>query len=401
MLARVAAAGTRRVDGHSPGVARPRARRLPRGGRRVRPREHRARGGRREAPQGHVGLHPAGLREPEPRDARARRSSATARSSRAFCTDDREPDTLLGARARQRLRPPRRRRRRVRDRRAAARQHATRPATTASSTWGALGPGHQADVLCFDRLGAWQPARVWQAGRLVAEGGPSSPARSRRGAVARARCATSVHLGALPAAARARPRHPAGAGASARSASRAGSLTTRAAASSTLGADRASTSPARRCVERHHASGRIGLGYVSGFGLRRGAIASTVAHDAHNCMVVGARDAGRDMAVAVARLAEIGGGQVAVLDGARAGRGAAAARRADERPAGRRGRRAAAASLGAAAADALGIDDRGSRSCSSPSSALSVIPELRLTDGGLVDVDAFAHVARRGRLSPP
>ena len=41
-------------------------------------------------------------------------------------------------------------------------------------------------------------------------------------------------------------------------------------------------------VERHHASGRIGRGHVTGFGLRRGAIASTVAHDAHNLVVLGA-----------------------------------------------------------------------------------------------------------------
>ena len=63
-------------------------------------------------------------------------------------------------------------------------------------------------------------------------------------------------------------------------------------------------------LERHHATGRVGVGWVSGFGLARGAIASTVAHDAHNCMVVGARDASgpADMAVAVARLSEIGEG---------------------------------------------------------------------------------------------
>ncbi len=40
-------------------------------------------------------------------------------------------------------------------------------------------------------------------------------------------------------------------------------------------------------LERHRETGRVGLGYVSGFGLQRGAIASTVAHDAHNCMIVG------------------------------------------------------------------------------------------------------------------
>ena len=93
-------------------------------------------------------------------------------------------------------------------------------------------------------------------------------------------------------------------------------------------------------VERHRRTGRIGLGYVRGFGLTSGAIASTVAHDAHNCMVVGALDQSgpAEMAVAVARLAEIGGGQVAVRRRTSAGRGSAAHRRAHERPEHRGGR---------------------------------------------------------------
>ena len=66
-------------------------------------------------------------------------------------------------------------------------------------------------------------------------------------------------------------------------------------------------------VERHLATGRIGLGFVSGSGLQRGALASSVAHDAHNLVVVGMSD--DDMAFAVAHLAEIGGGIVAVDDG--------------------------------------------------------------------------------------
>ena len=61
-------------------------------------------------------------------------------------------------------------------------------------------------------------------------------------------------------------------------------------------------------VERHHASGRIGLGLVRGFGLRRGAMATTVAHDAHNIVAVGVDD--DDLARCVERLAEIGGGIV-------------------------------------------------------------------------------------------
>ena len=59
-------------------------------------------------------------------------------------------------------------------------------------------------------------------------------------------------------------------------------------------------------VERHRATGHIGLGYINGLGLKRGAIASTVGHDAHNLIVAGTNE--RDMAVAANRLREIGGG---------------------------------------------------------------------------------------------
>ncbi|ESR25342.1 adenine deaminase [Lutibaculum baratangense] len=66
-------------------------------------------------------------------------------------------------------------------------------------------------------------------------------------------------------------------------------------------------------VERHGRSGSIGVGFVNGFGLKRGAIASSVGHDSHNVTVVGADDG--DMALAVNRLGEIGGGFVVVEGG--------------------------------------------------------------------------------------
>jgi adenine deaminase len=66
-------------------------------------------------------------------------------------------------------------------------------------------------------------------------------------------------------------------------------------------------------LERHRATGRVGIGLVSGFGLRRGALGSTQAHDSHNVLVVGTNP--RDMLVCVRRLAETGGGFVAVADG--------------------------------------------------------------------------------------
>src|SRR5207247_193070 len=96
----------------------------------------------------------------------------------------------------------------------------------------------------------------------------------------------------------------------------AGEIVTRSVLAEPAGADcRAVAGPARdlakiAVVERPRGTGRIGLGFVSGFGLRRGALASTHAHDAHNVVVVGVDDA--DMAAAVNRLAETGGGQVAV-----------------------------------------------------------------------------------------
>jgi adenine deaminase len=66
-------------------------------------------------------------------------------------------------------------------------------------------------------------------------------------------------------------------------------------------------------IERHGINGNVGLGFVKGFGLKRGAIASSVGHDSHNIIVVGAADA--DMAVAVNRVIEMGGGFAVSEDG--------------------------------------------------------------------------------------
>ncbi len=66
-------------------------------------------------------------------------------------------------------------------------------------------------------------------------------------------------------------------------------------------------------VERHNATGNIGVGFVRGFQLQRGALGSTVAHDAHNVVVVGVDDS--DIVAAVAALQKMGGGQVAMDDG--------------------------------------------------------------------------------------
>ena len=66
-------------------------------------------------------------------------------------------------------------------------------------------------------------------------------------------------------------------------------------------------------VERHRATGNVGVGFVRGFKLRRGAIGSSVAHDAHNVVVAGTNDA--DILRAIQELEKLQGGQIAVADG--------------------------------------------------------------------------------------
>jgi adenine deaminase len=140
-------------------------------------------------------------------------------------------------------------------------------------------------------------------------------------------------------------------------------------------------------VERHLATGRVGLGFVHGSGLRRGALASTVAHDAHNLVVIGADDG--DMLAAVKRLEEIGGGIVAV-DGARVVAecalpvaGLLSVDPLDDVIAQSRAANDAAAALGWSG---------GTPFLTMSFLALSVIPSLKITDRGLVDVDRFELV---------
>jgi len=140
-------------------------------------------------------------------------------------------------------------------------------------------------------------------------------------------------------------------------------------------------------VERHLGTGRIGLGLVTRSGLQRGALASTVSHDAHNIIVIGKST--DDMAQAVTRLGELGGG-IVVVDG-----GTVTA----ELP----------LPVAGLLADApLAEVIRRSLECNDAARALgwsgatpfltlsflglSVIPSLKITDRGLVDVDRFEIV---------
>jgi len=67
-------------------------------------------------------------------------------------------------------------------------------------------------------------------------------------------------------------------------------------------------------VERHKGTGHIGLGYLQGYGLKRGAVATSISHDSHNIIAVGTNDA--DLAAAVNRVVENCGGIVVAEDGA-------------------------------------------------------------------------------------
>ena len=67
------------------------------------------------------------------------------------------------------------------------------------------------------------------------------------------------------------------------------------------------------CIDRHRRSGDISLAFVHGFGLQRGAVASTVSHDSHNLIVMGTN--AEDMAYAANELAKLGGGMIVVEDG--------------------------------------------------------------------------------------
>jgi adenine deaminase len=141
-------------------------------------------------------------------------------------------------------------------------------------------------------------------------------------------------------------------------------------------------------VERHLGTRRVGLGFVRGFGLLRGAIASSVAHDAHNVIVAGVDDG--DILVAVRRLSELGGGMVAVAGGQVLGElPLPVAGLLSEAPAADVLRQTNGL-IGAARS--LGSELEGGPFHALSFLALSVIPALKLTDHGLVDVDRFELV---------
>ncbi|MCX7600910.1 MAG: adenine deaminase [Meiothermus sp.] len=253
---------------------------------------------------------------------------------------------------------------------------------------GVVAPGFQADLVVLEDLPTFAAARVYQRGRLVAEQGRlrvELPRTRVSAAVAR-----TVRLPELT------PRDlriPAFAGkARVVRAIPQQVLTAEERLEPTLQNGEVVADPARDlaklvCLERYGKNGQIGKGLVTAFGLKRGALACTVGHDHHNLMAVGVSDA--DIVLAAKRLEALGGGMIAVADGeVLAELALPIAGLMTDEPL-----EAVSARMEAleAAARQLGV------TLPDPYMALSflglaVIPELRLTDRGLVDVHKGALV---------
>jgi adenine deaminase len=140
-------------------------------------------------------------------------------------------------------------------------------------------------------------------------------------------------------------------------------------------------------VERHQGTGRTGIAFVQGFGLQQGALASSVAHDSHNIIAVGVEDA--DLRLAVHAVVEMGGGLVVVAnDKVQAQLPLPIAGLMSDQPVqtvrdGLDRLLAAARQMGAVLPDPF---------MTLSFLALPVIPALKLTDRGLVDVERFEIV---------
>ena len=305
----------------------------------------------------------------------------------AFCTDDREPDFLVReGHINQMVRTAVTCDVSPEDALLLASLHPAR--YHGLTDYGAIAPGYVADFSLFEDLQHFVPAQVFKGGRLVAEEGRALPFEPRsvplwvRRSVRVAPVAPEdFHIRSSGVEVRVIEVIP-------------GQLLTNCRIEKpTVVASLAVADPARdlakiAVLERHHATGRVGKGFVTGFGLQRGAFASTVAHDAHNIVVVGASD--EDMTMCVGRLEELGGGIVVVDEGRVVAELAlpVAGLLADE-PFEKVVERLDDAQAKLAS---LGVT-MDSPFMTLSFLALSVIPALKITDRGLVDVDRFELVS--------
>ena len=249
---------------------------------------------------------------------------------------------------------------------------------------GAIAPGFVADLVVLDDLLTFQVESVYKDGKLVARAGQllvEAPATTFPGVT------DTIHLGQIGVKDLRMPGSP---GLVEVIGIEPGQITTRhLREEAPLRAGEIVADPERDLLklvvmERHHASGHIGLGLVKGFGLRKGAIASSVAHDAHNLVIAGASD--EDILQAARVLEAIGGGFACVVDGE--------VRASVPLPLGGLVSPLPAAEL---VQQLLALDTAAAQlgctlehPCMTLSFlSLSVIPSLKLTDQGLVDVETF------------
>ncbi len=247
---------------------------------------------------------------------------------------------------------------------------------------GAVAPGYLADLVVVDSLQEFTPLLVFKGGRLVAEEGKlirEIPRMREPGVLDTVR---------IPRLSTENLRIPAGRARLVRVIGlvQGQIVTRRLVLEATIGYGEVHADPARDIlklvvVERHGRNGNIGLGLVQGFGLRKGALASSVSHDSHNLIAVGVED--QDLLTALEHVAAIGGGLTVVSGGAvRASLSLPVAGLMTEEKPGQV----------AAAMEHLLLNAR-DIGCTAPNPfaalsflALPVIPEIRLTDRGLVDV---------------
>jgi adenine deaminase len=256
---------------------------------------------------------------------------------------------------------------------------------------GAIAPGFVADLVVLDDLRTFQVESVYKDGKLIAQDGQllvETPTTSFPGMTG------TVHLGDVSLADLRMPGHP---GLVEVVGVEAGQITTLHLREEAPLKDGALVAdPARDLlklvvIERHHASGRVGLGLVKGMGLRKGALASSVAHDAHNLVIAGVDD--EDILCAARALEEIGGGFAFVVDGE--------VRARVPLPLGGLISPLPAAEL---VAQLVALDNAAAEfgctlehPCMTLSFlSLSVIPALKLTDQGLVDVETFTLLPLQG-----
>ncbi len=252
---------------------------------------------------------------------------------------------------------------------------------------GAVAPGKRADLVLLEDLSSFKVAAVWKDGRLAARDGRMVAAIEPRPVAVR----DSVNIKWLKAEDFRIPRE--GRRVRAITCAEGSLVTNELVVEPPVGPDGYCASDAERdlarvyVIERHRGSGNIGKGYLSGLGMKRGAIGSTVSHDSHNMIVAGMDD--ESIFKAAKRLNKIGGGFVAALGDEVLAElplpiGGLMSDRAAEEVVAALDRFSAlfAAELFANSEPLMTLAFM----------ALPVIPKLKITDRGLVDVERFERV---------